>query len=958
MPLTLLRSILERMNSRSASALLVAVALAAIVAVLWPRAGPEPQGAQGARSSERGNRGLSGRSVKLADPSAGAAAPLERSAAQEGALELRVTASGLPVPGASVQLYARGPRDLSTGKVEWRIASAGSTGKDGALRLPAPSGSYLVAARAQGFAPARREVTRPLGERLTKVALELAEGSSLRGRTVSKGAKAEPVPLCQITLTYGGTSASLRAPVAPPEEEVRATSDERGQFQIDGLAPGHYHLEARAAGFGSVRRSDLLLPHAEELLVELPAASFIEGYVLGKEGRPAAGAEVFAAGSTEETALSTESGSFSLEVAPRTYHLQARRGTEAGAADAPVVVAAGATARGIKIVLGASGAIAGIATSASTGQPLAGISVAISPHSENGDSGRSVSDAAGAFAISRLAPGSYDVDARGTGWVAEERRGLVISAGARFELRLEFRATGSAQGVVRDSAGRAIAGAIVRGGLDRDNSLAEARTDESGAYQLTGLPSGRTPVQARRGGSLGGELAELEIPEGRSVEHDFTLADEGTLTGTVSRAAGKPLEKPLVLRLFPASGRRAGLGPEDTVVPVDGSGVFSSTLQAGAYSLIGLYVGGARATSPALVTIDAGQTTVKDLTLNEPDAGPAGLTGQVLEPDGTPSPLAQVRLFSAAQGRFFMATSADESGQFHIDRPRADLPDSLEVQAQNGGRSGRITLGAAETLALVQLRPGATVRGRVLSSGAPVRSITVAVRAAVGHLGGQQTLEFSGDQYQLRDLSAGPLELSVQTRDGRSGEGQITVAAGEAAQLDLTLVASASVTGRVVDAETQAPVAGAFISLDGANADDSESGQDGRFTLGALSPEGHSLSAFAPLYVVLSKSFALQPGQALDLGDLPLNKNKPQPGTIGVMLRGDSEGVLVTFLQQGGPADQAGIRLGDAVAAVDGQPVQGVDDARVRIRGAPGTPVLLTLSRNGTQRVVQVVRAG
>lgn len=932
------------MNGRKASALLVALAIAvlALLAVLWPRGagGPrEPQGQlPGAQDGARALANTPG-AARQADPSD--PGPRPESAAQQGGLELHVAQAGKAVAGALVRLYARGPVDLSTATIDWRIAAEGNTGTDGTLRLAAPPGGYLVAARAQGFAKALREVTRPQGELFTKVELELAPGVSLRGRTVGKGPAGEPVPLCQITLT-----SLLRT---PPEEQLRGQSDERGRFRFDGLARGRYRLEAKAAGFGSGRVDELWLPRDSELLVLLHAASFIEGRVVDAAGRPAAGAEVSSVGAADESAQTSQTGSFSLEVSPRSHRLQARRGEEAGAAEAPIAVAAGATARGVQIVLGKGGSISGVAAAAKSGQPLAGILVAISPHNENGDSGRSVSDAAGLFSIAGLSPGSYDVDAKGAGWAPEERRGLVVAAGARFELRLEFHPTGGVQGVVRDGAGRAIAGALVRGGQDRDNAQAEARTDRGGAYQLLGLPPGRTQVQARREGSLAGEVALLDVPESGLAAHDFTLADEGTLTGTLTRASGAPLKKPLSLRLFPAGGRRGTLSPEEAALPVDGAGAFSARLPQGAYTLFG-----PPGFSPTLVTIEAGQTTVKDLILGETDQVPPGLSGQVLEPDGTPSPLAQLRLYAAPQGRLFQILSADESGQFQVERQRADLPDSILLQAQSGARLGEVTVGPGETRAVVQLKQGGLLRGRVQGGGPAVEGLSVSYES-FGR--GRQTLEFAGDRYELREVPAGEILVSVQTRDGRTGEGSATVVAGQATQLDLALVQSATLVGRLVDAQTQAPVAGAYASLDGANAVGTESGPDGRFTLSGLQPGEHDLNAFAQPYDTLSRHPVLQPGQTLDLGDLPLTRQKPQPGTIGVSLRGDSAQVSVMFVQPGSPAEQAGIQPGDAVSAVDGLPVQGVDDARVRIRGAPGTQVLLTLSRNGTQRVLQVVRA-
>ncbi len=57
------------------------------------------------------------------------------------------------------------------------------------------------------------------------------------------------------------------------------------------------------------------------------------------------------------------------------------------------------------------------------------------------------------------------------------------------------------------------------------------------------------------------------------------------------------------------------------------------------------------------------------------------------------------------------------------------------------------------------------------------------------------------------------------------------------------------------------------------------------------------------------------------------------------------------------PAARAGIKTGDFIAAIDGTPIQGMalNDAIVKMRGAPGTKVTLTILRNGAKKPFDVV---
>src|SRR5207237_5294574 len=122
----------------------------------------------------------------------------------------------------------------------------------------------------------------------------------------------------------------------------------------------------------------------------------------------------------------------------------------------------------------------------------------------------------------------------------------------------------------------------------------------------------------------------------------------------------------------------------------------------------------------------------------------------------------------------------------------------------------------------------------------------------------------------------------------------------------------------------------------------------------------HTLRLLLPQgYKPLSRAFTLQAAQQLDLGDLAADKQSADPGTIGVRLRSDSATPpTVIWVLPDSPADKAGVHVGDQVVAVDGAAVMGWADATQKIKGAPGTPVQLTLRRNGVeQQNITVTRA-
>ncbi|MGH7566766.1 MAG: S1C family serine protease, partial [Gemmatimonadota bacterium] len=69
-------------------------------------------------------------------------------------------------------------------------------------------------------------------------------------------------------------------------------------------------------------------------------------------------------------------------------------------------------------------------------------------------------------------------------------------------------------------------------------------------------------------------------------------------------------------------------------------------------------------------------------------------------------------------------------------------------------------------------------------------------------------------------------------------------------------------------------------------------------------------------------------------------------------------GVLVTSSEPGGPADVGGIRQGDVLVVLDGEPVGGIDDLhRLLLEERIGTSLPATVLRNGRKKVLWVTPA-
>ncbi|MFC1975585.1 S41 family peptidase [Chloroflexota bacterium] len=82
-----------------------------------------------------------------------------------------------------------------------------------------------------------------------------------------------------------------------------------------------------------------------------------------------------------------------------------------------------------------------------------------------------------------------------------------------------------------------------------------------------------------------------------------------------------------------------------------------------------------------------------------------------------------------------------------------------------------------------------------------------------------------------------------------------------------------------------------------------------------------------------------------------------QFGGIGAFVRQDEEGRIVLDPMRDQPAEQAGLKTGDVLIAVDGTPLapgMTLDNVVAMIRGEVGTPVVLTVEREGAAEPIDI----
>lgn len=84
-------------------------------------------------------------------------------------------------------------------------------------------------------------------------------------------------------------------------------------------------------------------------------------------------------------------------------------------------------------------------------------------------------------------------------------------------------------------------------------------------------------------------------------------------------------------------------------------------------------------------------------------------------------------------------------------------------------------------------------------------------------------------------------------------------------------------------------------------------------------------------------------------------ENSLLPGTIGVMVRPDPSGVIVSALGAHGPAARSGVRVGDVVVRYNGEAISSPRQFyRLMVDSAPGSVARLELRREGAVRTIDV----
>lgn len=367
---------------------------------------------------------------------------------------------------------------------------------------------------------------------------------------------------------------------------------------------------------------------------------------------------------------------------------------------------------------------------------------------------------------------------------------------------------------------------------------------------------------------------------------------------------------------------------------------------------------------PARLVRPAGSASPAEVT------GP--VTGVVLDPDGR---LAKGAVVACEDRDPTLTATTDEEGRFELPEGAAGCMAGARHPEFLGSDRVELVAGRSNTL---QLNRGGGIEGDVVDElRAPLASFTVAVESYQGPVkegapvGQLKTIQDPHGAFTWEKLPPGRYVLTAST-EGRppARSSPVEVEMGRVtAHVRIVVPRGATLSGRVLDASTRKPVAGAVIALDAftvarQGTQPTRSDAQGAYALEGAPPGPFSVRVSHDGYRTRTVTGLTTRGSAGAQQDIELNPLVDGgPGGedfagIGAFLAPAANGVTFVRLVSAGPAEQAGILPGDLIQRIDGADASSmaVFECMQSLRGPEGSRVTVQVERAGKRLDVTIQR--
>jgi hypothetical protein len=214
--------------------------------------------------------------------------------------------------------------------------------------------------------------------------------------------------------------------------------------------------------------------------------------------------------------------------------------------------------------------------------------------------GTTKTDSNGNYRFANVPVGSYTVTASEAGYQSASNQNVSVSSASNTvsSLVLTATSTGSVSGIVTNTAGAAIVGAVV----SYSGSSTTATTNSAGSYTLT-VPPGTYSVTASASGFLVFTQRNVTVASNSTTTVNFALTQSGTISGTVTSSTGAAIANATV-------SYSGGSATANT----NASGGYTLNVAPGTYSVTASAVG-YQSSTQSNVTVTIGTTTTATFSL-------------------------------------------------------------------------------------------------------------------------------------------------------------------------------------------------------------------------------------------------------------------------------------------------------------------------------------------------------